>query len=185
MNWENFSVVIPIIVLIVTLLFNMRKEKRDRDYEHRPIASFHSLNDLRTEKVIGNHLMLNEEVSDLYHSNSGHYFKINNVCKSPMLNVSVIVKYKDSFPKQHYQILIIEENQSFIVPVSKLNSKDTSKWENELDEIKITYRSLSGQKYTVKYSHDGKLTVQAHRHIIFYETIISSEGNKKTKFEKY
>ena len=164
----------------------MRKERRDRDYEHRPIASFLNLNDLRPEKRAGNHIMFNEEVFDFNsNQNGGHFFKISNVSKSPMLSVSVKISYKNDFQEQHYEILIIEEGQSFVIPISNFNPEDSSKWENELKVIKIEYRSLSGQKYSVKSSQDGEITVKAHKGLVFYEKIISSEGNTKTRFEKY
>lgn len=185
-TWGNFQIVIPLIVVIVTLIYNSGKEKRDRNYQFRPVPLFLALNDLRPEKKNNSHILFNDAILNIDNQNGGHFFKIANISKHPMLSVKVNIKYKDNFPEQKYQILLIEEGQSYLMPISdvKLNDEN-NEWKNELKVITITYRSLSGQKFIAINSWDGKVSVKAKKMLFFHEKIISTEADRKSKYIKY
>jgi hypothetical protein len=185
-TWGNFQIVIPLIVVLVTLIYNAGKEKRDRNYQFRPVPLFLTLNDLRPEKKEGCHILYNEEILPIDNQNGGHFFKITNISDPPMLSVTINIRYKDNFPEQKYQILLIEKEQTFIIPISNVDLRnDKSEWKNELKDINITYRSLSGQKYSATSSWDGKVNVIAKNKLFLNEKIISTNRDRKSRFVKY
>jgi hypothetical protein len=181
-DWGNLAVVIPLIVLMVTLIFNLFKERRDRNYQYRPIATFYTITNtaLNTEN---NYIMYNDGILPVDYQNEGVFLNIKNISDPPMLNVLVDVYYGNGRPIQKYQVYLIEKQNSFIIPISSVNEQNgTHVIMDNFSKIQITYRSLSGQKYIAKIMSDGKISVIAKRLLIGREKIFSIKSGRNSEF---
>lgn len=187
MSWETVSILIPLIVLLVTTFFSLRKEKRDRDFEYRPIPSAITVlsQNGKLNESAEYFILFNDSVMDIREEVEGHFLAVTNVAPFPMLNVVIEVEYEGDFETQKYQVLLIQKGQYFLVPVSGLNYENreiVTRLKNK--EIKMTFRSLSGQKYEVSILPSGKTVVTAKNKLYPNEVIISTEDEANSKFKK-
>ncbi|MBU8905994.1 hypothetical protein [Desertibacillus haloalkaliphilus] len=180
---DNFQVVIPLIVVMITLLFNAFKERRDRNYQFRPIPTIFSIVRLEPERGIGKtNILYNDNIMNIDVIDEGHFLKITNISEPPMLSVSVSVTYKNGYQPELYNIYLIEKEESYIIPISKKDLKGES--ERKLEEVFLKYRSLSGQKLLARFNHDGKIEVVAKRFGFLNEKFISIKSRAKSEFKK-
>ncbi|QHT47987.1 hypothetical protein M662_16355 [Bacillus sp. SB49] len=183
-DWNNLSVVIPLIVLLVTLIFNLFKERRDRNYQYRPTATLYTVNttELNNDDT---YLMYNDDIVRIDFQSKGVFLKLTNISDPPMLNVLVDVHYSNDRLTQKYQIYLIEKQKSFIIPISNTNVQNgTHDIMDKFNKIHITYRSLSGQKYFARIMSSGKITVVAKRFLFSREKILSTKSNRISEFRK-
>ncbi|WP_084245198.1 hypothetical protein [Planomicrobium okeanokoites] len=184
-DWTGLTIAIPLIVLVVTLIFSLRKEKRDRDYQYRPVPSILGVTSRIRESSDSSKffILYNDEVMDVDKEERGNFLELTNIASSPMLNVLIDVEYEASVKSQKYQILSIQQGESFIIPVSRLHlvdEKETPLWKRK--KITITFRSLSGQKHRAVSLPDGQITIKAKNNGFYTQTIVSTENDRNSHF---